>query len=367
MAPSADRTSQSGERERGDDAETLSARALERLKGERLPPTPKFYTLMYHYYAGSDPDLVAAVEAAAQQGGLIQAGLEELHRRFFGLAEEERAVRETRQELESLMNQLMGALSEAGQETERYADALSTAEQGLSKDKFNPKDLRQLIEMIAQETRQLSERNQALEKQLRDSAARMEALQSSLEEARRASNRDGLTELANRKAFDLALERYIDAAADGAEPTNGQLALLMIDIDDFKTFNDRYGHPIGDEVLKLCGHVITRDLGDNDLAARYGGEEFAVILPGRDPQTARDIAERLRQRMSRKRVRKRATNRDFGQVTLSVGVGFYRPGDTADQLVARADEALYGAKRGGRDQVADEVIAGKAQADAPTS
>ena len=159
---------------------------------------------------------------------------------------------------------------------------------------------------------------------------------------------DGLTGLANRRAFDAALAGAWQTAAENGTP----LALLMIDADRFKGYNDRYGHPAGDLVLQRiagCIQVNTRCPGD--FGARYGGEEFAALLPGAGLQSAVGIAERLRSTVADLGIPHDASPN--GQITVSIGVAVAHPrrGTGADQLLRQADEALYEAKRAGRDRV----------------
>lgn len=165
------------------------------------------------------------------------------------------------------------------------------------------------------------------------------------EELARHSRIDTLTGLANRRAFDEGLER----ARSRCQRTGEPLALLMIDLDAFKSVNDGFGHPAGDEMLRLMGGVLGRvELRNGDLMARYGGEEFGLILPGADLRAAHGIAVRLRTRLSTSGIR-----RPDGQAqTVSIGVASHPAGvlDTG-RLLAAADGALYQAKQAGRDRI----------------
>jgi diguanylate cyclase (GGDEF)-like protein len=138
-----------------------------------------------------------------------------------------------------------------------------------------------------------------------------------------------------------------------ANRVSGTLALIMIDVDRFKTYNDRYGHPAGDECLKQVAHAIAKTiLRPADLAARYGGEEFAVLLPNTDESGAAVVAERIRIAVRGLALEHAdATNR---VVTISAGVSAREDhaGTTGpDELLGNADRALYRAKHGGRDRV----------------
>ncbi len=179
----------------------------------------------------------------------------------------------------------------------------------------------------------------AIEEQLAEAYRRLEIL----------AREDPLTGLANRRVFDDALEREYRRAKRG----KGELALIMMDVDRFKPFNDQYGHPVGDECLRLVsraiGGVIHRP---DDLAARYGGEEFAVLLPHTDEKGAFDVAERIRRAVSELSI-----EYDGAKIkcpTISAGVAALGPHDfaaNAVSLVDLADRALYRAKDSGRNAV----------------
>ena len=161
--------------------------------------------------------------------------------------------------------------------------------------------------------------------------------------------RDPLTGLKNRRSFDDHLQRiWLQAQRDSRA-----VAVLMIDADDFKRFNDTYGHPAGDEVLRRIGGVL-REFGRRplDLAARYGGEEFALIMSDVTVEHAGKVAEQLRAAVAALGIAHSA-GRAALTVTLSVGVAIGKPviGRTANGLVQLADEALYEAKAAGRNRV----------------
>jgi diguanylate cyclase (GGDEF)-like protein len=169
--------------------------------------------------------------------------------------------------------------------------------------------------------------------------------------------KDGLTGLANRRCFDQALEMEWSRAQRTKKP----LALLFADVDHFKLFNDLHGHQSGDECLRAVAAVIGGNaLRPADLAARYGGEEFAIIMPDTEPEGVRMVAERLREAVMNLRM----AHGDSGAgpwVTLSVGVATHVPGIDVgpDWFLGQADQALYAAKRLGRNRVisADTMLA----------
>jgi len=184
----------------------------------------------------------------------------------------------------------------------------------------------------------------ALASRIRSLQVQRAALRESERRFRELSLTDGLTGLYNKRYFTEQLE---DALAGGGPPE--ELCLLMMDIDDFKRFNDTFGHDQGDQVLRGLARVMMESVRARDLPCRWGGEEFAVILPGVSLEQADAVAERIRQRFA---------GMEFspdGQTirnTVSLGLAQHRPGEDAAGFIHRADQALYQAKRSGKNQLA---------------
>jgi diguanylate cyclase (GGDEF)-like protein len=173
------------------------------------------------------------------------------------------------------------------------------------------------------------------------------------------ATRDELSGLANRRGFDARLEAEWGLAAELQRP----VGLLMIDVDHFKLFNDRYGHLEGDHCLRGVGEVLSKiSKGEADFGARYGGEEFVLLLPGADLTKAVEIAERLRRTVESLSFAN--TQSPWGFVTVSVGVASLVPeeNDSVEKLVEAADAGLYAAKRRGRNTVVahDPVVLSEA-------
>jgi diguanylate cyclase (GGDEF)-like protein len=166
---------------------------------------------------------------------------------------------------------------------------------------------------------------------------------------RRSATRDGLTGLANRQQFDITLSASLNKAARLRQP----LALLMIDVDEFKGYNDLYGHLVGDDCLRAVANVLATTFPDTSvLTARYGGEEFAMVLSNSGASQALRFGERVRQAIRDLAIDHPGSK--HGIVTVSVGVSFCHPDameSTVTELLSTADRNLYAAKRLGRDRV----------------
>lgn len=204
-----------------------------------------------------------------------------------------------------------------------------------------------LEERVRERTRTLEARNAEL------SQLRL-ALETANQRLKRLVSVDALTGIANRRHFDRALDRELRRARRESLP----LSLVFLDLDEFKRFNDTYGHARGDEVLRLVAHTLDETFRrGGDLVARYGGEEFAVVLPGVDARRAALYAERLRRRIWRLALAYEASN-VADRVTISGGVATVPPGAiaSADQLLHAADKALYRAKCQGRNRIASGAL-----------
>ena len=155
---------------------------------------------------------------------------------------------------------------------------------------------------------------------------------------------DGLTKIHNHRFFQDQLSREIKRA----ERTGSPLALILLDIDDFKQLNDRYGHAVGDEVLQLLSAVLIEETRDHDLVARYGGEEFAVLAAATDREGALALAEKLRTAVAQHRFSTKGSSAPLS-ITVSMGLAVYHGDRSA--FFDEADRALYDAKGSGKDCV----------------
>jgi diguanylate cyclase (GGDEF)-like protein/PAS domain S-box-containing protein len=155
---------------------------------------------------------------------------------------------------------------------------------------------------------------------------------------------DTLTQVYNRIKYDEIVKREIEGAKRYGHP----LSLIMFDIDHFKTVNDTYGHAVGDYVLQALTQIVKLDLRETDYLVRWGGEEFVIIAPDTDIKRAEILAERVRKSTEEYKFER------VGTVTVSFGVTQFTKEDTEDSFIKRTDDALYAAKRLGRNRV--EVI-----------
>jgi diguanylate cyclase len=335
-------------------AQKCAGSAFQRMGVEGLAPTPVNFTIFYHYFSGKVPQLKRAMDnVAASEKGFTDEICQALYDKCLGENQQRRLTSAVQAEIRRALEALSSLVDEAGRGAESYGNALDqfsdrmNAETGLN-------SLRQAVDNITTRTRAMKSQNEKLSLELSEATQNMDVLREDLESVRREALSDGLTGLGNRRYFDIELRTAVAEAGDAGQP----LSLLMADIDKFKVLNDTFGHQTGDEVLKLVARIMKETVKGRDTPSRYGGEEFAVILPKTPMKGAMQLAEQIRAAVAGKRFVRRSSGTALGTVTLSLGVATLRAGDRTSDLIARADAALYAAKRQGRNRVLAETAAG---------
>lgn len=326
--------------------------ALNQLKALKQPATPRNYEVWYHYASGHHPAVNQLInEMMETSGALSQSDVDVIYEKYFAPTRQADRVDTVTSKFMEQVDAVMNMIDMASGAATRHSENLAHMTDKLGAAAGDRESLRAIVESLAKTAKNMEESNRALETNLRNSRQEISRLQSNLEAVRHESLTDPLTTLANRKCFDSAFPAAIDEALGKGE----HLSLLLADIDHFKTFNDTYGHLIGDQVLRLVALALKDNVKGRDLAARYGGEEFALLLPDTSLRQATTVAEHVRRAVMGRELLKRSTGENLGRITMSIGVATFHPGDTMAGLIERADNCLYAAKRNGRNRVICEV------------
>lgn len=321
--------------------------ALGQIKALRQSAEPRNYEVWYHYATGYNPSLNKAInETIERKGNIDSADLDAIRQQFLASSRLDQKIDALGAKVAGEIDEIVGAVGSAMGSASTYGKTLANATMQIGHVK-DGRALRAIVENLLATTEEMQRTNRALEERLKASRKEIEDLQENLEAVRHESLTDPLTSLANRKYFDEALVRAMAESAMRQSP----LSLAMIDIDHFKVFNDTYGHLTGDQVLRLVAQCIKQNVKGQDTAARYGGEEFAVILPDTTVPQGTRVADHIRRTVMTKELMRLSTNESLGRVTVSIGVAGWRPGETAQSLIERADACLYAAKRAGRNRV----------------
>lgn len=336
-------------------AAELAARALEKMSALQIAPHPDNFEVWYAYHAELDAELSRKISTMLEElDDYDPSAYLDIKQSFFG-EDASQLLKTASDNVESTIASALTSIDAASSNARDYGDKLADFSGDI--DMADDGQLHSKVAKLAADTREVMQRNAELENELKSASERIESLRGSLEDARRASETDGLTGLPNRRAFDLGLEAEIERARMDDAP----LSLIVTDVDHFKKFNDQHGHRVGDEVLKLVSRVMRSMLKGGDKPARYGGEEFCIILPATDSQGAFAVAEQVRKAIAAKALKSARTGESYGQVTLSFGCAQVMPGDTPEGLFERADDALLMAKRTGRNRTCTEEDLGAAR------
>ena len=199
---------------------------------------------------------------------------------------------------------------------------------------------------IRQQIADIVDHGHQFETKLDDYSSEITDLTRQLEQTKKAAMLDPTTGIGNRRRFEESLASILK----NLEEFNGKVSVLLADVDKFKEVNDALGHNVGDQVLRLVANTFIANVKGGDVVSRWGGDEFAAILPNTTLDNALSVAETVRKSMSSKSLKNKETGETMGKATLSIGVSTYRQGDNAHKLIFRADQALYEAKRLGRNR-----------------
>ena len=307
---------------------------------------PITYALWYEYTAGINPPLKSRIDSLVAEGRSIDNTLAvELYRELILDAWSSRAL-DVNDQLDGLVSKFEDSAGRACADAEtfnRHWDEFAGELEVVSP---------VIREQIGSKLVESGQRVNATVGDLR------QELESSVEEARRLREElrrlhsevltDPLTGLANRRGLDTT---FTDIHRRALE-TGGTCSAILIDVDHFKRLNDNFGHAFGDQVLKSVAAQLRRRARAGDLVARLGGEEFLIVLPDADLAAAQAVAEEMRKAIERSELRQRGSSEVIARITISAGVATLRPGDEPQDMIARADAAMYRAKNSGRNQVA---------------
>jgi diguanylate cyclase len=325
--------------------------ALEQIRALGQAASPRNFEIWYHYATGYNPALNQSLnETLARKGALSESDLEQIHDNYIAASRAGERIDSVGSRVLEEIKQVIATIDAAAGSATTYSKRLNLASEKLAQANDGAA-LRGIIEHLVQGAEEMEFNNKKLEARLSASKQEIEQLQQDLETVRIESLTDPLTTLSNRKYFDQALAKGLADAKEKNEP----FSLLMADIDHFKTFNDKYGHPTGDQVLRLVAMAVKQNVKGQDIAARYGGEEFVVALPRTALRSAMTVADHIRRAVMNKELLKRSSGERLGRVTISIGTAMLRPTDTPQSLIERADNCLYAAKRNGRNRVIGET------------
>lgn len=319
----------------------LCAEVLRALDGMNIPPTPEYYQVWFSHLESSNNALSTEIQSKIDAGGALdEFFLKAIHERYFELAHPPKEIEKFATQVLNQTNSLQELSRVFDSNTKQFSSELADASES--------DDAANMLNSLVGIAQDAMSRNSELEKELSNASKKIDDLQSSIDSIARDARTDFLTGLNNRRYFDDTILQLIEASLSEKTP----LCMVIADIDHFKSFNDKWGHPVGDRVIKLVAEVLQESLKGKDLLARYGGEEFAIALPSTPLKNASVVADNVRIAVSKRKLVNRANNQNLGRIAMSFGVAELRDGWSAEDLYHAADMALLEAKQNGRNQVA---------------
>lgn len=321
--------------------------ALPLMSRQAAALNPLAYAVWYEYVSGINPTLRARIDELTADGkSLDDQQTTDLFRRYVSDIDHDTAKR-VGNELQKVMIEVSESAANAGAKAGEFGRSLEEWSSDLASSPDPALPTADHLTALIEHTRGMQESVETLKNRLDESQREIEELRQEVERAREAALADGLTGLANRRGFDLALNECVTRL----DPDDVGPSLLIADIDHFKSINDRFGHLFGDKVIRAVARVLQDSVKGRDTAARYGGEEFVVLLPNTPLEGARVVAEQIRATVESCRITRSDNHEPIEAVTISLGVAHFAVGETCDQVLTRADRALYRSKETGRNRV----------------
>lgn len=308
-----------------------------------LDPVPDHYELAWYYLTCASATQRMMVEAHMLEHGCIEPHhacdlLDKIR-----TAISERELRVMVEDARQNMTEAAALTDQSGRQAAEYGDALGESVKLLNAGENGGEAIKKLQEL----TTEMIERTVVAEAQLKARGKAISQLKSRLAQSQKQALSDPLTNLPNRRAFEICLKTAMDHAHSAGLP----LSVAFCDIDFFKRINDTHGHATGDRVIHHVGEILLKAANASVHVARHGGEEFALVFEKKTAAEAADILNKVRSALSAKHMVAKDTLRPIGEVTLSAGVAELQSGESSTALLARADHSLYEAKNSGRDRV----------------
>lgn len=316
------------------------------LAKHNLSATPVNYTVWYEYAAGKNPKLKQAIDRMLENKlALNNKHVEALYQKFISDGDRvflSRLLSKLNLMLREITTHVVdteGDLSVHGQALDSLADQINGIHD------FG--GVKNIIDQMLDTTKAIIQSGSRLQTRMKASSTDLKQLHRELEVSQQEARTDSLTGLTNRRG----LEKRLEIERIRARQNNAPFSVIMLDIDHFKAVNDTFGHLVGDSLLKGFSAILSSQVRRNDLAARYGGEEFLIILPETNVEGAYAVAEKIKTSIGKKEWAIKESGKRIGQVKASMGIAQYKLDETANQVVNRADEAMYHAKITGRDRI----------------
>jgi diguanylate cyclase len=321
----------------------FSDEALKSIETHNLTALPDNYRLWFEYAAGTLDALVNSIDALVGRGESInEANSKLLYLQHLGTEDQRKTDASIRSVIE-MLNSVASDVQGWGDGSDQTCKRLQHCCDRLGQDP-SPAEIGEIIQEATGELQKTIESGKLATKAITHLRDEITILRQGIDQLSDQAITDALTGIPNRRGFDLSLEQ----AMIDANRTRSSFTLIMLDIDHFKSINDKFGHPTGDKVLRYVASMIRNTLRGDDFVARFGGEEFAIILPNTVLANGEAVAENIRKKLSARPLTRGGDKLSLGHITASFGLTRYILDEDSRNVIKRADENLYKAKQNGR-------------------
>ena len=313
----------------------------------QIPTTPINYALWYTYVGEQNPALNAQLDTVIAHYNTCPPVSSELLFRQYVADPVELDVRDMRLNLEAMATELSQSIRDTNLDAADFQSCINNnfaKLNGVEEGTLSVEQVLDLVRNLVKEADNIRSSTEFFTTQLQKAQTEIDALKQKLEKTEKDVLYDALTGCLNRRAFDADIAGMLAQAPEGT-------CLILVDIDHFKAFNDNYGHQLGDQVLKVVAKRLQEACRDGCKLYRFGGEEFAIFIADTTKESAFDLAEQIRIKISQQPIYIYGKLPIFIQV--SIGISLYSPSShrAIENLFKEADDALYQAKRQGRNRV----------------
>ncbi len=326
----------------------IGSTAMQEMAKMDIPPMPPFYQVWFSYLEKKNYDLALEIENRINsQKQVDEYFLKDMHEKYFEISQSTKRVEHFAGDMLQETNTLKELAVTFGSSAKEFREDLSGLSQKADASIDRDSEVEEVFSSLVGAAQKAIEQNSKLEENLARAIAQISSLQQSIGKVVSDANTDPLTKLHNRRYFDTVAPKLLAAMRTEKKP----LCFIVADIDHFRKFNDKWGHQIGDQVLKLVGHVLRENVKSQDLFARYGGNEFVLALPNKTLSDAAAFADNIRVSIGKRKLVNKTTNDNLGRMTMSFGVVESQNSESPDELIRAADAAMSKAKEQGRDCV----------------
>ncbi len=316
----------------------------------QIPYDPTNYSVWYEYVSGKNERLRVDIDTILSESKCITPEfMTKLYEKYIAI-DEKMIMERIRRELRAILDKILRHVADAEGQFMNFGEVIERYAQDLKED-LDLESVARVVDGILSESKNIVLSGAQLQERLQASTDEVEKLSRNIEQIREQATTDLLTGIKNRRH----LVNVFTEEARQANENGGDLCLIMADIDHFKRINDTYGHLMGDKVLKTTAEVLKDSVKGRDHVVRYGGEEFVILLPDTPLAGAMILADKICCYFKNLNWKRKDTSQFIGPVHLSFGVARYRTDETLENLIQRADRALYHAKRTGRCRVISET------------